>query len=505
MAADYKRQLEQIMDASTGQELNVIVRVQNPGKVEQKVLKSVSDVMKRRGMAQTARELEPPARGDAVRKSGVKLSSTQKRELRKHSLSLVSQVAPVISVLSGAATLEPLLALGIAAYKEVVNSIRKSRSSPIVSELWIAKSVAIRAKRDALPGLLDEMEPSVYSVYPNRTLRVPPVAEVKVTAEEEAENRTGSWGLRQIGAFSAWGAYGTRGNGVKIGLLDTGIDPNHPDLAGKVADWAEFDSLGGSVAGSQPHDSGEHGTHCAGILVGENQSGRWIGVAPKAELSVALVLDGKNGGTDAQVLAGIQWALQQNVQVISMSLGGLTLGPEVPDYYTDAILSCALSGVPLVAAIGNSGHQTTGAPGNDLLSFSVGATDSKDRIAGFSGGKTHIVNQSSYLPPDMLPLAYSKPDVSAPGVAVESSVPGGNYATWNGTSMATPYVAGALALLLGATSIGTDVTEGERSFLLQDLLISSTKELGESGKDQRYGYGRIDVLRAIALALEKGY
>jgi len=167
-------------------------------------------------------------------------------------------------------------------------------------------------------------------------------------------------------------------------------------------------------------------------------------------------------------------------------------------------------GIPVVVAIGNSGHQTTGSPGNDYLAFAVGATDHHDRIAGFSGGRTHIVRKSRILHDDMLPLVYSKPELSAPGVAVYSSTPNkGGKPQWkaaNGTSMATPHVAGAIAQLLSATSLKDKVSPSiVRAQLIQDLLMGSVEELGEVGQDHRYGYGRLDVLRAIGAAHDLGY
>ena len=176
-------------------------------------------------------------------------------------------------------------------------------------------------------------------------------------------------------------------SGVKVGLLDTGVDPTHPDLEGKVTDWAEFDASGAQVPSSQPHDSGEHGTHCAGIIAGGNASGQWIGVAPEVKIAAAMVLKGKRGGTDAQILAGMQWAVESGVDVINMSLGGVWFDPEVRDDYMNTFISCLRLGIPVVVAIGNAGAETTGTPGNDFFAFSVGATDHKDRIAGFSGGR----------------------------------------------------------------------------------------------------------------------
>jgi subtilisin family serine protease len=228
-------------------------------------------------------------------------------------------------------------------------------------------------------------------------------------------------------------------------------------------------------------------------------------VVPDAKLAAALVLDGEIGGTDAQVLAGIDWAVEQGVDVISMSLGGLVMDAETPPTYTEAILTCIEAGIPVVAAIGNEGEQTTGSPGNDLFALSIGATDDADRVAGFSGGRTQIIRESDFIHPDYLPLPYSKPDVTAPGVAIFSSVPGATWKAFSGTSMATPHVAGVIALLLAATSIKEKEWSYDRAALIQDLIIGSVEDMGECGQDHRYGFGRVDVLRAVDFAWQRGY
>jgi len=119
-------------------------------------------------------------------------------------------------------------------------------------------------------------------------------------------------------------------------------------------------------------------------------------MAPEAEIFGGLVLNG-GSGTDAQILAGMQWAIQKGADVISMSLGGLRMTPDVMDTYTRMIISANRLGIPVVVAIGNAGHQTSGGPGNDYFAFAVGATDVEDRAAGFSGGRTQIITASRYI------------------------------------------------------------------------------------------------------------
>lgn len=372
---------------------------------------------------------------------------------------------------------------------------------PPVQEFWTSHSALLRVPRDDLAALAAAL-PGLVDIHFNRHLPVPDVLEV--ADPPDLEEAASSWGVRAVGALAAWGAYGARGAGVTVGVLDTGVDASHPDLAGKIAGWAQFDGSGSPVAGSQPHDSDRHGTHVAGTIVGGNASGSWIGVAPEAKVAVAMVLNGASGGTDAQVLAGFDWAVEQGVDVLSLSLGGLTLGPQTPSTYSQALITCLQAGIPVVTAIGNDGAQTSGSPGNDPFAFSVGATDLRDEVAGFSGGRTHIVERSQFLDPGLLPFVYVKPDVSAPGVAVRSSVPGGTWASFNGTSMAAPHVTGALALLLGATRVRETHAGPERAFLLTDLLAGTTLELGEAGLDARYGFGRINVLRALNQAKLEG-
>ncbi len=468
----------------------------------------------------SARDLLPVSRG--ALESGLpstksaRSRAADKRELNNDKRSLAAQIAATapaaldlgIEVLrrTNFSALAPLLASDLVRQSVAAIAAIPARRRPEPTEptgFWTSTSAVIQV-RDSDLSSLGAAVPDIEDILPNRRMFVPPVAVPKSLPGAVEDSKISSWGVRRIGALAAWGALGARGRGVKIGLLDTGVDASHPDLNGKITDWAEFDDKGREVAGSRPHDSDRHGTHCAGTILGGNASGRWIGVAPEAEIAAALVLNGALGGTDAQILAGIDWAVNKGVDAISMSLGGFVLGPDVPPTYTKAILSALQVGIPVIAAIGNEGSQTSGTPGSDFLAFAVGATDPSDRAAGFSGGRTQIIRRSQLFPESMLPLVYSKPDVSAPGVAIYSSVPGGKWEHFNGTSMATPHVAGAIALLLSATRLQT-VPAAQRAFVIQDLLTGSAEELGESGQNHRFGFGRIDILRTIGFAQEKGY
>lgn len=488
-------QVQRILDEHPESRLDVIVRIDD--KAADALADAIADGVRERTLRNSARDLLPPSRhrwidasaarpqaprGMAERIAACGVPSVSRAQLRRQALD----------------ALQPLLA------EDTVRRSIAREGAAAVRAFWTARSVLLELGRDDLARLPTAV-PTVADVYPNRSIRVPPLVEVTQLPPELAEPKAASWGVTQIGALSAWGAYGGRGGGTTIGLLDTGVDADHPDLAGKVSAWAEFGPLGDEVTGSQPHDTDRHGTHVAGTLVGGNSGGSWTGVAPDADVAVALVLDGRTGGTDAQVLAGIDWAVEQGVDVINMSLGGLTLGPETPSLYTQAILTALRAGIPVVAAIGNAGRGTSGSPGNDLFALAVGATDYRDVVAAFSGGRTHVVTDSDFVDDDLLPLAYFKPEVSAPGVAIRSCVPGGEWASFNGTSMATPHAAGAVALLLSTTGIRERVGPTERAYLVQDLLTGSAREFGEAGEDHRYGFGRIDVLAAVAAAREQGY
>jgi subtilisin family serine protease len=487
-------QVEWILDQTTDRTVSVIVEAPEPDPAVRALATTVARAVGERRLTADPAEIDYDMRAS--------LSGHNSRRTRRGTPSVaaaaMASAEPDTSKTAARSALRPVL--GLDAVRAA--AARGGEESQTVTPLPVARSVAATLTRDELASVRGETQ-RVGGVYLNRALRVPPVVEVKALPKAVTETRAAAWGVERVGALAAWGAYNARGRNVKVGVLDTGVDATHPDLDGKIAHWAEFDGQGNEVAGSTPHDSDRHGTHVCGTIAGGNASGKWIGVSPAARLAVGLVLNGEQGGTDAQVLAGLGWALDRGVHVISMSLGGLVIGPETPGTYTRAILECFLRGVPVVAAIGNDGSETSGSPGNDLFAVAVGATDIDDGVAAFSGGRTQVITQSTVIRGDFLPLPYPKPDVSAPGVAVESSVPGGQWTAFSGTSMATPHTSGVLALLLSATGHLHAVAPKDRVGVILDLLAGSVYELGENGQDHRYGFGRVDALRAIGLAKDR--
>jgi len=358
-------------------------------------------------------------------------------------------------------------------------------------KFWITNAMEMKADAIAIRSLA--ARPEVKAVFPN--FRVSVMDPVPLTAAQRAGRAgyspsTGSeWNINKINAPAVWSTMSTSGTGAKVAVLDTGIDATHPDLAGKVVAFVEVDSMG-NVTTTTPHDTDSHGTHVSGTIAGGNAGGTDIGVAPGARLMGAIVLPG-GGGTWAQVMGGMEWAADPDSSsttndqpdAVNMSFGGQGMIAQM----FEPIDNLVAAGVFPAVAVGNGGEGDVGGPADVPTAFAVGATDNSDEVAWFSGGG----KVTWYDPP--YEGDYIKPDAAAPGVDVRSSIPGGGYAQYSGTSMATPHVAGAAALL---RSFDPTLTVSQMSGILQSTAV----ELGADGKDKRYGSGRIDALAAVTLA-----
>ena len=307
-----------------------------------------------------------------------------------------------------------------------------------------------------------------------------------------------TYGLAQVNATDVWTEYGTRGGGASVAVLDTGVDPDHPDI--DLTGWQAFNS-DGSENSSPPKDfgagDGSHGTHVSGTVAGGNASGRYIGVAPNATLLHGAVLtDCSSGGcigSFAQIIAGMQWAMNNNADVLSMSLGANGTFPD----FINPVRNAESMGTTVIASAGNSGQGTSGSPGNVYNVTSVGASNNSKGIASFSSGEQIDTSTAwgSDAPSDW-PEQYTVPSVSAPGVFVESALNGGNYGFKSGTSMAAPHVSGAAALIESATEYSLSPEDVETA-----LEETASKPAGapapEDTRDTRYGRGIIDVPAAI--------
>ncbi|MEV8378862.1 S8 family peptidase [Kribbella sp. NPDC056861] len=285
----------------------------------------------------------------------------------------------------------------------------------------------------------------------------------------------------QIGAPAAWQA-GFTGKGVTVAVLDTGIDATHPDLADRVVDARNFTD---EAAG----DSFGHGTHVASTIAGTGaaSAGRYRGVAPDASL-----LDGKvcaaDGCSTSAILAGMQWAaVEKKADVINLSIGGHDT-PELDPVEEAVNTLTAQTGVLFVIAAGNSGPSagSIDSPGSADAALTVGAVDKQDELADFSGRGPRTGDGAI------------KPDIVAPGVDIVAAKAkdsligepvGDQYLRLSGTSMATPHVAGAAALL-------RQQHPAWKAVQLKGVLMGSAKPLAEAGGFAQ-GAGRVDVAKAI--------
>jgi subtilisin family serine protease len=283
-----------------------------------------------------------------------------------------------------------------------------------------------------------------------------------------------------------WAA-GLRGRGIRVAIIDTGIDETHPDFAGRIKAMASF-------VDDTPRDENGHGTHVAGIVAGSGaKSGaKYVGVAPEADLYIAKVLDGDGSGSMSGVMAGIEWAvLDQKAQVINLSLGGVG-----PCDGTDALSTLCdeavqQAGVVICAAAGNTGPgaSTVGSPGCARYVITVGAVDDGDQMARFSSrGPTSD--------------GRFKPDIVFPGVSIAAAQGAGTelgpvvadgYIAISGTSMATPHASGVAALMLQANPHLS-------SSQLKTQMLATAVNLGFDPNDQ--GVGRGDAFQSYQKALE---
>jgi len=277
----------------------------------------------------------------------------------------------------------------------------------------------------------------------------------------------------QIKANRVWLEHGIEGKNIRIAVLDTGIDNNHQDLQNVI--------LEKDFTGEGTDDEHGHGTHVASIIAGSGKSsaGLYKGIASKASLMDIKVLNKQGSGRLSDTIAGIEYAVINNADVISMSLGAIIPcnGLDATSLASDVAVK---KGIVVVVAAGNSGPLpgTIGSPGCAREVITVGAVDHLDKIAVFSSRGPTLDGRV-------------KPDIVAPGVLITAAKSGGGYTIMSGTSMSTPMVSGVVALILSKNP-------GLSPEQIKNVLKETAKDLGEDKNIQ--GAGRVDAYLSFTKA-----
>lgn len=339
---------------------------------------------------------------------------------------------------------------------------RIKRNHPLVN------AVTARLPEEQVAGI--RLDPEVAYVEMDQVFTVIPPA----TSAEYAA----SWGVQQIGAEVA-AQNGVKGAGIKVAVLDSGIDYNHPDLKDNYHGGYNF-----AYDNNDPFDDSliGHGTHVSGIIAAEgNGNGTVVGVAPEAWLYAVKVLDGGLMGSTSQILSGIEWAITNKMDVINMSFGM----PNNPLYFSQSIKDACdqayQAGIVLVAAAGNERAPSVDFPAAFNSVIAVSATAMDNSFAPFSN-------------------YGAKVEVAAPGVNIESTVPGGGYAVLSGSSMASPHVAGVAALLL-SSGLKSTTRNGNIADEVRRRLNSSALDLGAAGRDVYFGFGLVEAPKYFTITM----
>jgi thermitase len=320
----------------------------------------------------------------------------------------------------------------------------------------------IEVNAAAAPAMIAELQATqgVLEVTPDYPL------ELAWEPNDPAYAQGNQWALDKIGTDVAWEF--SSGQAITVAVIDSGIDPNHPDLVGRTVPGYNFIDKNTDTT-----DLCGHGTHVSGIIAAETDNATGMaGIAPRAVIMPIKVIGENCLGNYSRLMQGILYAVDQGVRIISITSGG---GFEHTGLH-DAIIYARSKGVLVVVAAGNRGSALPFYPGSFEEAFTIAGTDDADNQYNMSNFGQQI-------------------DLAAPAVAVYStywsSEAGSTYALMTGTSMAAPHVAGVAALILAIDpKLSVEA--------LETALISSATDLGDTGKDQIFGWGRVTAWRAVA-------
>nr|WP_026583445.1 S8 family peptidase [Bacillus sp. J33] len=383
----------------------------------------------------------------------------------------------------------------------------KAGKAKDVQSFYIVNAIAVTATKDVMEQIATF--PEVEKILPNETRQLhKPTKEAEKAFHTQAETNSIEWNIDRVGAPAVW-EMGIDGSGTVVASIDTGVQWNHPALKEKYRGYnaAEpdspsheynwFDATAGQTA---PYDDQGHGTHVTGTMVGSEPNGsNQIGVAPGAKW-IAVKAFTASGGTDIDLLEAGEWILapkdadgnphpEKAPDVVNNSWGG---GPGLDEWYRPMVQAWRAAEIFPEFSAGNTTLFNPGGPGsvatpaNYPESFATGATDISNGLASFS-----LQGPSPYQ--------EIKPDVSAPGVNIRSSVPGSGYeGGWNGTSMAGPHVSAVAALL---RQVDSSLTVEE----MEDILLTTSTPLTNGtypeSPNNGFGYGLVNAFDAVSSVL----
>ncbi len=420
-----------------------------------------------------------------------------------------------------------------ASQAQVIDFLENYKSENMVTDLksfWSFNGFSCSASAEVIAQLAERKD--IALIIPDEMRSMVPMNEKVHPAAAKAN----AWHVDKVNAPEVWNYNGSgyTGNGIIIGLIDTGVNYNHIDIANSMWDGgSEFPHHGYDIfyQDLDPMDDQGHGTHTAGILAGQGTAGTQTGIAPGAKIMSIKVLGEDGEGEATHLIQGVEFALEHGAHLLSISLSDVGAGPCY--YYRDVFATCLDAGVAAAVACGNEGQTqytypipfNISAPSNcppawlhpdqrNLIEggltsvISVGATDSNDEHCGFSsvgpttwasGANVGNYNDYPYENGDVNQPGLIRPDISAPGANITSLnyQTTNNYIEMDGTSMATPCVAGVLAMLLEANP---DLSPAE----LDSIIELTSVRVGNTMKTNRVGSGRIDALAAINALFHHG-
>jgi subtilisin family serine protease len=379
--------------------------------------------------------------------------------------------------------------------KDLVELLKASSDVYEVKQFWVVNAIYVKIKRGAFEKLLlnrNDID-KIYYDWDN----------FHIVRDKGSSNsiNAATWNISKIKADSVWILYGYTGNGVIVGHIDTGVDASHPALSGDVLSTYWKDAVNNQPT---PYDDNGHGTHTAGTIAGGDGLGPFtndIGVAPNAKIISCKAFNSSGSGSNSAITTCVQHFtdLKANNGVNVVEVSNSWGGGGGNTWLWNAIWNGwrANNIVPVFSA-GNSGPGTgtVGSPGDYPIVIAVGATNSSDQVASFSSRgpapNTSPYNNTTYW--SRSDWNFYKPDIAAPGASVPSAWPGGGYQNQNGTSMATPHVAGVIALMLEKNPT---LNYYQIYQIITDFGRVRPTGCGSTWPNNNCGWGRIDAKLAI--------